>query len=106
MLEDRRTVAMTLVRPFLAAALAAGLFAFPALADGPRDQDRAYRAAASGEALTYPELKERIQPYMGDATPLGPDIRGRKYLVKFLSGGRLIWVEVDPATGRILGRTR
>lgn len=74
--------------------------------DRARDQDRAYRSKVRGEALSYPEIKERVMPYMGDAVPLGPDIRGGNYLVKFMRGGRVIWVEVDPSTGRILGRTR
>ena len=96
---------MTMFRPLLAAALAAGLLTSPALADRPREQDQAFRATNEGQALPYPELKERIQPFMGNAVPLGPEIQGRRYFVKFMRGGRLIWVEVDPATGRIIGRS-
>ena len=55
--------------------------------------------------MPYPELKDRIQPFMGNAVPLGPEIQGRRYFVKFMRGGRLILVEVDPATGRIIGRS-
>jgi hypothetical protein len=96
---------MRLFRTLLAASLA-GLIATPALADRPRDQDRAFRATTEGQALTYPELKERIAPQMGDAIPLGPEIRGNTYRLKFIRNGRLIWVDVDAATGRIIGRSR
>ena len=39
---------MTMFRPLLAAALAAGLLTGPALAQRPRDQDQAFRATTEG----------------------------------------------------------
>jgi hypothetical protein len=95
---------MNLFRPLLAACMA-GLIATPALADRPRDQDRAFRAKTEGQALTYPQIKERIRPQMNGATPLGPEIRGSNYRLKFIRNGRLIWVDVDAATGRIVDRS-
>ena len=91
----------------LAAAIASGLFASPALAaDRPRDQDRAYRATRNGESMPLPKIEQRVMPFMGGADYLGPEFRGQTYRLKFMRDGRVIWVDVDAATGRILGRSR
>lgn len=89
----------------LAAALAVGLTASPALADRPRDQDRAYRATVAGESMPLPRIEQRVRPHMGGADYLGPEFRGETYRLKFMRGGRVIWVDVDAATGRILGHS-
>ena len=36
---------------------------------------------------------------------LGPELNGDTYRLKFMRGGRVIWVDVDAATGRILRRS-
>jgi uncharacterized membrane protein YkoI len=45
-------------------------------------------------------------PFMGGADYLGPEFNGETYRLKFMRGGRVIWVDVDAATGRILRRSR
>jgi hypothetical protein len=91
----------------LAAAIASGLLASPAAAaDRPRDQDRAYRATVNGQSMPLPKIEQRVMPFMGGADYLGPEFRGDTYRLKFMRGGRVIWVDVDAATGRILGRSR
>ena len=91
----------------LAAAIASGLIASPvAAADRPRDQDRAYRATVNGQSMPLPKIEQRVMPFMGGADYLGPEFRGDTYRLKFMRGGRVIWVDVDAATGRILGRSR
>ena len=37
---------------------------------------------------------------------LGPEISGGVYRMKFIMNGRVIWVDVDPQTGRIIRRSR
>ena len=96
---------MFLGRLFIAAALASGLTASPALADRPRDQDRAYRATIRGESMPLRSLERRVRPHMGGADYLGPEFRGQTYRFKFMRGGRVIWLDVDAATGRIIGRS-
>ena len=97
---------MTLFRTLLAAALASGLFAAPALADKPRrDQDRAFRATQEGRSMPLRSIERRVMPHMGGADYLGPEFNGQNYRLKFMRGGRVIWVDVDAATGRILGRS-
>ena len=96
---------MRLYRTLLAAALAAGLLTSPAMADRKREreQDRAFDATREGRIRPLPELRQRVMPIIGrDAEPLSPEMIGRTYRMKFMRDGRVIWVDVDPRTGRVL----
>ena len=97
---------MSLYRRFALAALGAGLLATPALADKPRDADRAFDAARQGRAMPLPKIERRVMPFMGGADYLGPEFNGDRYRLKFVKNGQVIWVDVDAATGRIVGRSR
>ncbi len=44
-------------------------------------------------------------PHMGGADYLGPELRGESYRLKFMQDGRVIWVDVDAATGRIVRKS-
>ena len=55
--------------------------------------------------MPLPKIEQRVMPFMGGADYLGPEFRGDTYRLKFMRGGRVIWVDVDAATGRILGRS-
>ncbi len=97
---------MNIVRPLFAALLGAGLIASPALADKPRDQDRAFEATKQGRSMPLPKIERRVMPFMDGADYLGPEFNGETYRLKFMRGGRVIWVDVDAATGRIIRRSR
>lgn len=97
---------MSLYRKFALAALGAGLLASPALADKPRDADRAFQATREGRSMPLPKIERRVMPLMGGADYLGPEFNGQTYRLKFVKDGKVIWVDVDAATGRILGRSR
>ena len=97
---------MSLFRKTVLAALCAGLLATPALADPPRDADRAFDATRQGRAMPLPNIERRVMPFMGGADYLGPEFNGDRYRLKFVKEGRVIWVDVDAATGRIVGRSR
>ena len=73
--------------------------------DRPRDQDRAFRATQEGRSMPLPMIERKVLPFMGGADYLGPEFRGRTYRLKFMQEGRVIWVDVDAATGRILGKS-
>ena len=90
---------------FLAAAVAAGLTSVPALADPPRDADRAFQQRQEGRSMPLPQLERRVMPFMGGADYLGPELNGGTYRFKFIQNGRVIWVDVD-GQGRILRRSR
>jgi hypothetical protein len=97
---------MSLFRTLLSGMIAAGLLASPALADRPRDQDRAFQATREGRSMPLPMIERRVMPFMGGAEYLGPEFRGDSYRLKFMRDGRVIWVDVDAATGRIIGKSR
>ncbi|MGI8931163.1 MAG: hypothetical protein ACR2FK_02115 [Sphingomicrobium sp.] len=73
--------------------------------DRPRDQDRAFRAIREGRSMPLPMIERKVMPFMGGADYLGPEFRGRTYRLKFMDQGRVIWVDVDAATGRIIGKS-
>lgn len=99
---------MTVFRSILlAAAATAGLFVgTPALADRPRDSDRAFEATREGRSMPLPQLERRVLPLMDGADYLGPELNGVVYRFKFMQNGRVIWIDVDGQTGRIIRRSR
>ena len=56
--------------------------------------------------MPLPQLENRVRPYMGGADYLGPELNGGTYRLKFMQEGRVIWVDVDSQTGRIIRRSR
>ncbi len=97
---------MNIVRTLVAALLGAGLIASPALADRPRDQDRAFEATKEGRSMPLPKIERRVMPFMDGADYLGPEFNGETYRLKFMRNGRVIWVDVEAASGRIIRRSR
>ena len=97
---------MTLFRTLLAAVFVATVAGAPALADPPREAERAFRDTQRGRALPLPQLERRVMPFMGGADYLGPELNGGTYRLKFMENGRVIWVDVDAQTGRIIRRSR
>lgn len=96
---------MNLFRTLLSAALAAGLLSAPAFAGPPpRDADRAFQAMREGRSMPLPEIQRRVLPPPGSEY-LGPELNGDTYRFKYIQNGRVIWIDVDAATGRIKGRS-
>jgi len=89
---------------FLLAAVAATT-ATAAAAERPRDQDRAFEAFREGRSMPLPMIERKVLPSMNGADYLGPEFDGRTYRLKFMRGGRVIWIDVDAATGRVVGRS-
>ncbi len=96
---------VNLFRTLLGGAIAVGLAVSPAWADRPRDQDRAFEAKRHGRSMPLPQIERKVMPFMGGADYLGPEFNGDRYRLKFMRDGRVIWVDVDAATGRIVGRS-
>ena len=98
---------MKLWRTLLPAGIVlAGLTSAPALGDPPRDSQRAFQGRQEGRSMPLPQLERRVMPFMGGADYLGPEINGGIYRMKFIQNGRVIWVDVDPQTGRIIRRSQ
>ncbi len=99
---------MHLFNTLLAAAFAVGLIASPAAAQKHNrdDAERAFRATVEGRSMPLPKIEQRVMPFMGGADYLGPEFKGETYRLKFIKNGRVIWVDVDAATGRIKRKSR
>ena len=97
---------MSLFRTLFAAVVVASVSSASALADPPRDADRAFRDTQQGRSMPLPKIEQRVMPFMGGADYLGPELNGGTYRMKFMQNGRVIWVDVDPQTGRILRRSK
>src|SRR3954469_1377748 len=105
--SDQTRVAMKTLRTLLlAAALGAGLTSAPALADPPRDSQRAFENKREGRSMPLPQIERRVLPFMGGADYLGPELNGGTYRMKFIQDGRVIWVDVDPQRARTTRRSR
>jgi len=97
---------MRLLRTLLlAAVVAGGLTSVSALADPPRDANRAFQGVQQGRSMPLPQLERRVMPMMGGADYLGPELNGDNYRFKFIQNGRVIWVDVD-GQGRVVRRSR
>lgn len=98
-----------MVMRILSPLIAVGLIAAPAPAAEAqrhdREQDKAYEARKQGKALSLREIESRVLPRMRGADYLGPEMSGGTYRLKFMRNGRVIWVDVDAATGKIIGRS-
>ena len=97
---------MRLLRTLLlAVAMIGGLSGVPALADPPREANRAFEGVREGRSMPLPQLERRVMPMMGGADYLGPELNGNTYRFKFIQNGRVIWVDVD-GQGRVVRRSR
>ena len=95
-----------LLYPFLAV----GLIASPlAVSAQPRsDQGEARKEMRAGNVLPLRKIEARILPMMKDAEYLGPayDSTAMAYRLKFIRNGRVIFIDVDARSGKILRRSR
>ncbi len=98
------------MKNLLAAFLVLGLTAPPmvAAAQSRSDQGEARKEMRAGNVLPLRKIEARILPMMQDAEYLGPayDSTAMAYRLKFIRDGRVIFIDVDARTGKILRRSR
>ncbi len=101
------------MKQVLASLLAFGLIAgpiaaTPAEAQRRSDQGEARKEMRAGNILRAREIENRVLPTMGDAEYLGFDYdsTAMAYRLKFIRKGKVLYVDVDARTGRILRRSR
>lgn len=72
------------------------------------DQGEARKEMKAGNQLSLREIEKRVLPKMGDAEYLGPayDAAAHAYRLKFIKDGRVMYVDVDARTGKIINRSR
>lgn len=94
---------------FLALGLIAGpLVSAPADAQRRSEQGEARREMNAGNILQLRDIEARILPTMRGAEYLGPayDSTAMAYRLKFIKDGRVMYVDVDARTGKVLRRSR
>jgi uncharacterized membrane protein YkoI len=97
--------------PLLLAVAAIGLTSLAPAADArprrDREQDAAYKARKQGRIMSLRSIESRIMPHMRGAKYLGPELDAGSgtYRLKFMRGGRVIWIDVDARTGRVIGKS-
>ncbi len=99
----RKLISTTLA----AAILATGLAAAPTVAQSD-DQDKARKEMRAGNVLSLREIERRVLPRMRGAEYLGPyyDAAAMAYRLKFIRDGRVMFVDIDAKSGRIISQSR
>jgi hypothetical protein len=101
---------MSMIKPFVFAALAAVVAFAPADARPARkgEQDAAFEATRQGSVRSLRSIEDSIVPGMKarGATYIGQEYHGddQKYRLKFMRGRSVIWVDVDGRSGAIIGQ--
>jgi len=72
-----------------------------------RGQNGPFEATQQGRVMPLREIESMIIPRMRVADYLGPELYAEtsRYRLKFRRGDRVIWIDVDGRTGRIVGKT-
>jgi uncharacterized membrane protein YkoI len=85
-----------------------GLAVTPAHAQSRSDQGEARKEMKAGNVLSLREIERRVLPRMKGSQYLGPayDSTARAYRLKFIKDGRVTFIDVDAASGRIINRSR
>ena len=96
-----------IVASLLAASLTITGLAVPAAAQSRSDQADARKEMRAGNILRSREIEARILPTMRDAEYLGfaYDPTAMAYRLKFIRDGRVVFIDVDARTGRVIGRS-
>lgn len=96
------------MKPLLPLVALTALVIAPAVAGPPRtDQGMARKEAQAGNILKSREIEARILPMMGDAEYLGfaYDSTAMAYRLKFIRFGKVLFVDVDAKSGRIIQKS-
>lgn len=95
------------MKPLLPILLLAALAAPVAAQQSRSDQGMARKEAQAGHILKSREIEARILPMMGDAEYLGfaYDSTAMAYRLKFIREGRVLFVDVDARSGRIIQKS-
>ncbi|MDC0887006.1 PepSY domain-containing protein [Altererythrobacter sp.] len=93
---------------FIGIALLASGLATPVLAQERTPQREARKEMRAGNVLSLRAIERKVLPTMRGAEYLGPayDSAAMAYRLKFLRDGRVMFVDVDARTGKILNRSR
>ena len=82
-------------------------FSTIALAQSHDEQGQVRKAMREGNVQSLRDIERRVLPQMRGHEYLGPeyDVAARIYRLKFIRDGRVVFVDVDARSGRIIGRS-
>lgn len=97
---------MKLLIPLVLAAIA--LPAGHALAEPLREQGQVRKEMRAGNVRSLREIEQSVLPQMRGMQYLGPeyDAASMAYRLKFIREGRVVFVDVDARTGRVIRQSR
>ncbi|WP_288485846.1 PepSY domain-containing protein [uncultured Novosphingobium sp.] len=97
-----------LSRALALAACLATVSSLPALADQVSEQGQLRKERRAGTVRSTREIEQIVLPQMPGMQYLGPeyDAAAMAYRLKFIQNGRVVFVDVDARSGRIIGRSR
>lgn len=72
---------------------------------GGREHSSLRSETSAGRMLSLGEVISRVVPRMPGHQHIGSEYEEglRRYRLKFLRGGRVVWVDVDARSGRVIG---
>ena len=82
--------------------------AAPAFADQASEQGQLRKERRAGTVRSTREIEQIVLPQMSGMQYLGPeyDASAMAYRLKFIQAGKVVFVDVDARSGRIIGRSR
>lgn len=91
----------------IAVALAMGGVNAPVLAQERGDQGQARKEMKAGNVQSLRDIERRILPQMKSSEYLGPeyDADAMAYRLKFIREGRVMFVDIDARSGKVLRRS-
>jgi hypothetical protein len=80
----------------------------PAWADQVSEQGQLRKERRAGTVRSTREIEQIVLPQMSGMQYLGPeyDAAAMAYRLKFIQNGKVVFVDVDARSGRIIGRSR
>ena len=107
MMTNRPIMRLAVLPVFLLAGLALSLSA-PAAAQTRGDQDQARKEMKAGNVRSLREIERNVLPRMKGSQYLGPeyDAVAMAYRLKFIREGRVMFVDVDARSGKIIRRSK
>ncbi|MCB2073096.1 MAG: PepSY domain-containing protein [Novosphingobium sp.] len=89
-------------------ALILALPAVPAMAEPGSEQGQVRKEMRAGNVRSLREIEKRVLPTMPGMQYLGPeyDPLAMAYRLKFIRDGRVVFVDVDARSGKIISTSR
>jgi hypothetical protein len=97
------------MRKWVAAiALALVVTGAPATAEPGSEQGQVRKEMRAGNVRSLREIEHKVLPMMSGMQYLGPeyDPLAMAYRLKFIQNGRVVFVDVDARSGRIISQSR